>query len=470
MAETTAKKNDGPERFVWGAATSAFQIEGATAADGRGRSIWDDFCARPGRILDGGDGAIACDHYRRYRKDIRLLKELGVTGYRFSISWPRIIPDGVGNVNPAGVDFYNRLLDELIANGIEPFPTLYHWDLPTGCRGGWLEPVTAEAFAAYAKVCFDAFGDRVKHWITLNESWCSAVLGYGLGVFAPGMTDPEMPYRAGHHLLLAHGLAVREFRNGGYAGEIGIANNCDWREPLTDTAADRDAAERALQFFYGWFTDPLFTGEYPETMRRRLGGRLPEFSSSEKVLLTGSADFLGLNHYTTMYASDSPPPGGGDTTASGNGGMIDDQQVWLSPPDGCAKTDMGWAVVPWGLRNMLRWIAERYGNPPIYVTENGCSDPITGISDPLEDAARSSFIRAYTREALAAKTDSHVDLRGYFYWSLLDNFEWTSGYQRHFGLIRCTPDDLRRRPKKSFDEYRKIIEEYRVNQKEGKNK
>ena len=213
--------------FVWGAATSAFQIEGAAAADGRGRSIWDDFCSVPGRILDGADAATACDHYHRYREDVKLMAELGLTGYRFSISWPRIIPDGVGSVNRAGIDFYNRLLDELEKSGIEPFPTLYHWDLPSGCRGGWLNRDTAYAFAAYAKVCFDAFGDRVKHWTTLNESWCSAVLGYGLGVFAPGIVDTEAPYLAGHHLLLAHGLAAREFRNGGYPGEVGIANNCD---------------------------------------------------------------------------------------------------------------------------------------------------------------------------------------------------------------------------------------------------
>jgi len=444
--------------FVWGAATSAFQVEGAAAIDGRGRSIWDDFCTQPGRILDGSDGSVACDHYHRYKEDVKLMKTLGITGYRFSISWPRVIPDGTGRVNAAGVDFYNRLIDELIANDIEPFPTLYHWDLPSACRGTWLDYATSEAFAAYAKVCFDAFGDRVRHWITLNESWCSAVLGYGLDVFAPGMADRELPYLAGHNLLLAHGLAVREFRDGGYQGNIGIANNCDWREPLSDSDCDRLAAERALQFFYGWFTDPLFTGEYPEMMREKLGRRLPEFTQSEKDLLIGSADFLGLNHYTTMYASGTPPPDGGDTSASGNGGMIDDQQVWLSPLENCEKTDMGWAIVPWGVRKMLNWIAKRYNNIPIYITENGCSDPVSGIVDPLNDKQRCDFIAAYIKEALAAKDCDNVNLKGYFYWSLMDNFEWTSGYQRHFGLLRCTPEDLCRRPKKSFYEYQKIIE------------
>ena len=464
-AKMTAEKISSRE-FVWGVATSAFQIEGVC---GRGRSIWDDFCAQAGRIADGRDGSVACDHYHRYREDVKLMKSLGLTGYRFSLSWPRIMPCGVGAVNRAGIDFYRRLLDELEANGIEPYPTLYHWDLPSACRGGWLDRSTAEAFAAYAEICFDAFGDRVRHWITLNECWCSAVLGYGLGVFAPGMIDSEKPYLAGHNLLLAHGLAVRKFREGGYAGEIGIANNCDWREPLTDTAADRDAAERALQFFYGWFTDPLFTGEYPEAMRKRLGKRLAEFSRSEKEMLIGSADFLGLNHYTTMYASGSPPPDGGDTTASGNGGMIDDQQVWLSPLDDCGKTDMGWAVAPWGLRKMLCWIADRYDNPPVYITENGCSDPAAGIIDPLDDRPRCDFIASYVEAALTAKESDNVDLKGYFYWSLLDNFEWTSGYQRHFGLIRCTPDDLRRRPKKSFDEYKRIIAEYRAKHRKEEN-
>ena len=460
-AKMTAEKISSRE-FVWGVATSAFQIEGVC---GRGRSIWDDFCAQAGRIADGSDGSIACDHYNRYREDVQLMKSLGVTGYRFSLSWPRIVPCGVGSVDRTGIDFYRRLLDALEENGIEPFPTLYHWDLPSACNGGWLNPATAEAFASYAEICFDAFGDRVRHWITLNESWCSAVLGYGLGVFAPGMTDAEMPYLAGHNLLLAHGLAVRKFREGGYAGEIGIANNCDWREPLNDTEEDRAAAERALQFFYGWFTDPLFTGEYPEMMRERLGKRLQTFSPSEKEMLIGSADFLGLNHYTTMYASGSPPPDGGVDTPSGNGGMIDDQQVWLSPLDDCVKTDMGWAVVPWGLKKMLRWIADRYGNPGIYITENGCSDPAAGVPDPLDDAERSDFIREYVREALAAKEDAHVNLRGYFYWSLLDNFEWTSGYQRHFGLVRCSPDDLRRRPKKSFYDYQTMIADHGMKEK-----
>jgi len=453
----TMNNSNYSNKFIWGAATSAFQIEGASNIDGKGRSIWDDFCAQDGRILDKSDGSVACDHYHRYREDVKLLKDLGATGYRFSISWPRIIPDGSGKVNRAGLDFYKRLLDELLGNGIEPFPTLYHWDLPSNCRGGWLNYETAEAFAAYAKVCFEAFGDRVKNYVTLNESWCSAVLGYGLGVFAPGIADSEMPYQAGHNLLLAHALAAREFRNLGMNGKIGIANNCDWREPLTDSETDRLASERALQFFYGWFTDPLFTGEYPEMMREYLGKRLPEFTSQEKDLLVGSADFLGLNHYTTMFAAGTPPADGGDASPSGNGGMIDDQKVWLSPLANYPKTDMNWAVVPWGLRKMLCWIANRYNNTPIYITENGCSDPASGVVDPLDDMERSEFIREYIQEALAAKNDCNVNLRGYFYWSLLDNFEWTSGYQKHFGLIRCTPEDLCRRPKKSFWEYKKII-------------
>ena len=450
--------------FYWGVATSAFQIEGAWKEGGRGPSIWDVFCDLPGRIQNGDRADVACDHFHRYEEDVALMKELGVNAYRFSIAWPRIVPDGTGAANPAGIDFYNRLIDCLLRNGIEPFPTLYHWDLPIGCQfaaDGWMARETAEAFARYAKICFDAFGDRVRHWITFNESWCTSVLGYGLGVFPPARKDPDAPYRAAHNLLLAHGLAVRAFREGGYAGEIGLANNCDWREPLTDSPADRAAAERAVQFFYGWFTDPVVFGEYPEEMRSKLGARLPEFSAEERELVKGSADFLGLNHYTTLYASAEKPERGNDIGPNGNGGMIEDQDVFLSVDPQWKRTDMLWGVVPWGFRRMLNWISRRYPGLPIYVTENGCSCPEPDVESALNDTMRQEYLKAYTASMQAAKEEDKVDVRGYFCWTLMDNFEWNSGFARHLGLIRTSPDDLTRHRKGSFYTYRDLIRQAR---------
>ena len=451
MEDTMSQSN-----FIWGTAASSYQIEGAVREGGRGVSIWDTFCREPGRILDGSDGSVACDHYHRFQEDVKLIADLGCNGYRFSLSWPRILPDGTGKVNQEGIAFYNRLIDALLDHGITPFVTLYHWDLPQGCKYGWLNRETAKAFGEYAKICFDAFGDRIHNWMTLNESWCSAVLGYGLNVFAPGIQDSHLAYVAAHNLLLAHGFAVQKFRDGGYSGEIGIANNCDWREPLTSDPLDVEASERALQFFYGWYTDPLYTGEYPELMRSRLGKRLPEFSADEKKMLIGSTDFLGLNHYTSSYVSGYPPRDAGNEVV-GNGGLSDDQDVYLTPIPGCQKTDMNWAIVPWGLRKLLKWIAKRYNNAPIYITENGCAAPEPDEESAKNDIMRQKYLQDYIAEALKAKNEDNVNLRGYFCWTLLDNFEWTSGYLRHFGLVRCTPQKLERIPKGSYYTYKNII-------------
>ena len=425
-----------------------------------GLSTWDIYLRIPGKIANGHTADIACDHYHRYKEDVKLMAELGVKAYRFSISWPRIIPDGIGKTNPAGIAFYSNLIDELLSYGIEPYPTLYHWDLPVNnqfVEDGWLSRKTAEYFANYAKICFDAFGDRVKNWITLNESWCSAVLGYGQGVFPPGRTDSEQPYLAAHNFLLAHAMAVRVFRENGYAGQIGIANNCDWREPLTDSEEDRIAAERALQFFYGWFSDPLIFGEYPEMMQKKLGKRLPRFSADDRKLVTGSVDFLGLNHYTTLYASATEPKVGGDIGPNGNGGMIADQNVFLSVDPNWKQNDMFWSIVPWGLRKTLNWIGKRYHGIPVYVTENGCSVPEPDLESALNDTMRQDFIKSYTAECLKARDIDKVDVRGYFCWTMLDTFEWNQGYNRHFGLVRCTPQDLTRIRKGGFFTYQDII-------------
>lgn len=433
--------------FVWGVSSSAFQIEGATSEGGRGLSTWDVYTRTPGKILNG--------RHRRHR--LRPLSPLpggrqahgGARRHRLPFL-NRVAADRSGrrrSANPAGIAFYSDLIDTLLEYGIQPYPTLYHWDLPVinqFVADGWLSRQTAEAFARYAGICFEAFGDRVRHWITLNESWCSAVIGYGLGAFPPGRRDSEQPYLAAHNLLLAHAMAARTFREGGFDGRIGIANNCDWREPLTGAEADRRAAERALQFFYGWFTDPLVFGEYPEMMREKLGGRLPEFTSDERKFVAGSVDFLGLNHYTTLYASAEPPAVGCDIGPNGNGGMIADQDVFLSVDPAWVQTDMVWSIVPWGLRKMLNWVGERYPGIPVYVTENGCSCPEPDVESALNDTMRQEYLKAYTASCLAARDEDGVDVRGYFCWTLLDNFEWTSGYARHFGLVRCTPSDLTR--------------------------
>lgn len=448
--------------FVWGVATAAYQVEGAWLEGGKGLSIWDAYAHTPGKTLNGDNGDVACDQYHRYEEDIALMKEMGVDAYRFSFSWPRIIPDGSGEINQAGIDYYNRLINCLLKNGITPWVTLYHWDLPLALQmtdDGWLNRKTSKAFARYAGVCFNNFGDRVKNWITLNEPWCSSVLGHGLGVFAPGRKSPDEPYIAAHNLLIGHALAVKEFRNGGFDGVIGISNNCDWREPLTDSEADRAAAERALEFFYGWFTDPIFHGDYPKVMRERLGKRLPDFTDEERALVKGSTDFLGLNHYSTAFVSAAPVAGGLDNIA-GNGGLSDDQNVYLSHQPDWEKTDLQWSVVPWGFRKMLNWIAKRYPGLPIYVTENGCAVAEPDVAAAKNDEFRCRFISDYVATMQEAIADGS-DVRGYFVWSLIDNFEWALGFSKRLGLIRCDYNTLERTPKKSYYQYRDIIKSSR---------
>lgn len=447
-------------KFHWGVATAAHQIEGAWLADGKGLNIWDAYCHTPGKIDNGDTSEVACDHYHRVEEDVALMVELGVTSYRFSIAWTRIIPDGKDAINPAGIAFYDRLIDALVAAGITPFVTLYHWDLPLTLQlenDGWLSRRTAEAFQYYAETCFDAFGDRVKHWITFNESWCTAVLGYGTGIFAPGRVSPDEPYLAAHNLMIAHGLAVRSFRSGGYSGVIGIANNCDWREPRTDSAEDQAAAQESLEFFFGWFTHPVIFGEYPAIMRERLGERLPVFSPEDQALIKGSVDFLGLNHYTTHYASREPAETENIGPAAGNGGLFADQRVYLSYDPAWAKTSMGWYVVPWGLRKLLNWIQQTYGDLPIYITENGCSVAADTREEAVADDFRVNFLREYTDAMWQAREEDQVPVQGYFCWSLLDNFEWCRGYAMRFGITHCDFETLERTPKASFHAYHEII-------------
>jgi beta-glucosidase len=449
-----------PSDFTWGTATSSYQIEGAHNTDGKGPSIWDAFCTIPNRIKNGDTGNIAIDHVHKMKEDVALLASQGFKAYRFSISWPRILPEGRGKVNEKGIAFYNALIDELISHDIVPWITLYHWDLPLVLEmedDGWLNPEITKDFAAYAELCFNRFGDRVKNWITLNESWVVAILGYGQGVFAPGRISNSEPYLAAHHLILSHAKAVDVYRKK-YAhqgGQIGITNNCDWREPLTDSLKDKAAAQRALLFFVGWFADPIYLGDYPQVMKDRLGPRLPEFTATEKELIKGSSDFFGLNHYTTMYAADSE----GKVMKSnvyGNGGLSEDQDVDLSQDKEWELTMMNWAVVPWGCEKLLEWLSKRYGNPDIYITENGfaCDDQVTDGEVYDEDRVR--FYKSYL-EACHRAINNGVNLKGFFAWSLFDNFEWASGYSLRFGINYIDYNTLERIPKASAKWFSKVI-------------
>ncbi len=452
-----------PTDFAWGCATSSYQIEGGWQEGGKGLSIWDAFAHTPGKILGGTNADVACDHYHRFKDDVALMADMGLKAYRFSIAWPRIQPGGTGKANRDGIRFYSELVDELLKHDITPWVTLYHWDLPISLQlehDGWLNPKIADYFAEYAEICFEHLGDRVKHWITLNEPWVTAILGYGKGTFAPGRLSNSEPYLAAHNLIRAHAKAVDVYRDRyqpQQKGVIGISNNCDWREPLTDTLEDRAAATTALEFFLGWFADPIWRGEYPDVMRENVGDRLPEFSKADRYLVQGSSDFFGLNHYTTLYAS--RPAVGEDLSLDvyGNGGIVEDQNVKLTADEAWVRTAMGWNIVPWGCGKLLRWIDERYGRPPVYITENGAAfdDKVT-TDGGVDDQNRIAFIQDYLGACHDAMADG-VDLRGYFVWSLMDNFEWALGYSMRFGLYRVDFETLERTPKASANWYRNVI-------------
>ncbi|HEX9652343.1 MAG TPA: GH1 family beta-glucosidase [bacterium] len=444
-----------PSDFVWGTATSSYQIEGAWLDGGRGLSIWDAYCHGSGRVRNHDTGDVACDHYHHYRDDVKLMAELGLPAYRFSISWPRLQPAGRGKPNPEGLRFYSDLIDTLLAHKITPWVTLYHWDLPLALQmehDGWVNPKLADFFADYAATCFEAFGDRVKHWLTLNEPWCSAVLGHGTGIHAPGRIGRDEPYLSGHTLLRAHALAVQRYRSHfqpHQKGSIALSCNCDWREARTDSDADRHAAQRAVEFLLGWFADPIYKGDYPPSMRERLGNRLPSFTDAEQTLLIGSADFFGLNHYTTMYAANA-------NRVRNNGGVLDDPGVTMTSDPNWEKTQMEWNIVPRGFRKTLQWVHERYQSPNIYVTENGCAFPDELRDGQVDDVRRIAYLEGYLRAAYEAM-ESGVNLRGYFVWSLMDNFEWGEGYSRRFGIHHVDFGSGRRSPKASAKWYAEVI-------------
>jgi beta-glucosidase len=438
-----------PDGFVWGVATSAQQIEGARREGGRGDSIWDRYAETPGAIRDGSNPFTACDHYHRWRDDIELLSWLGVNAYRFSVAWPRILPDGRGVPNAAGLDFYESLVDGLLAAGIKPFVTLNHWDLPQALQdaGGWPARDTVSAFVEYADAVTRRLGDRVTSWATHNEPWCIAVQGYEEAGHAPGHRDVGEALRTAHHLLLSHGLAVRTIRENIPETEIGIVLNLAPGWPATETDADRDAARIHDGLFNRWYLDPLFRGAYPaDAIRDRI--RFGQLESEELAFVEDGdmeiigtpLDCLGVNYYgrsvVRMGASDRP------------------EGVCPVPPE--ELTEMGWEVFPEGLTLLLERLVSDYAPPAIYITESGAAFPDKVDPDGrIRDPRRLAFLRDHMAAASDAIT-AGVPLRGYFVWSLMDNFEWQHGYTMRFGLFRVDYDDLKRTPKESAHWYRGV--------------
>ncbi|MFD6100299.1 GH1 family beta-glucosidase [Nocardiopsis flavescens] len=450
-----------PPHLLFGTATAAYQIEGGVHEGGRGPSIWDTYSRTPGRVARGESGDVACDHYHRYPEDIGLLADLGVDLYRFSVAWPRVQPTGAGTPNPEGLDFYDRLVDTVLAAGIEPALTLYHWDLPQALEdtGGWRVRDTAHRFAEYARIVADRLGDRVGRWITLNEPFCTAFVGHAVGRHAPGTREGTPALAAAHHLLLAHGLAVGELRAAG-AGDVGITLNPDHLVPATDSAADLAAVERARTLHNRVWLDPLFTGAYPDN-EKEVWGDLADHSyrrDGDLDVIGRPLDFVGVNYYRPIKLRDAPhtEPDPAARTAVD----IGTEQVAY---EGVRHTTMGWPVVPETFTEMLVDLDRRYpGLPPIYITENGSAEEDRPDEDGrVRDTDRISYLHDHLT-ALGAAIDAGVDVRGYFVWSLLDNFEWAYGYDRRFGLVRVDYDALTRHPKDSYHWYRGLLDAHRA--------
>ncbi|GAB4532712.1 MAG: GH1 family beta-glucosidase [Anaerolineales bacterium] len=438
-----------PKDFIWGAATSAYQIEGAWNADGKGESIWDRFVRRPGNIINGDTGDMACDHYHRMESDVALMAELGIPSYSFTVSWPRVLPQGRGAVNPKGLDFYDRLTDTLLAHGIMPKATLYHWDLPQALQdlGGWPNRDTSDYFADFARLVFERLADRVKIWGTFNEPWCTAFLGYGYGLHAPGLMNAQAAFQSAHHLLVAHGKAVQVYRQGNYGGQIGIILNLNHILPASDRPEDRAAAKRAYAETHRIFLDPLVHGRYPEDFFRWLGAQAPRRGADDLSLIHGTYDYLGINYYNTNRVSHSV-----------FGGWLKAGNEPYSAP-GWGQTTMGWGIDPEGLGSRLHDLRDNYGNPPLYITENGCAMPDQPDENGfVADWGRIAFLREHIRVALQAMQEG-VNLRGYYVWSIFDNFEWDRGYSQRFGLVRVNYNTLERLPKQSAHWYSRVIRE-----------
>ena len=432
-----------PTGFTWGAATAAYQIEGAVNEDGRGESIWDRFSHTPGKTHNGDTGDVACDHYHRYRDDVALMKQLGLKAYRFSVSWPRVIPNGRGAANRAGIDFYDRLVDELLAANIQPFLTLYHWDLPQALqdKGGWANRDTSGYFADYATLMAGHLADRVKYWTTFNEPWVSAFVGNQYGEHAPGFTDMKLAMHVTHHLLVAHGLATQSIRTIAPQANIGIVLDFAPPEAANDTDENRAAAENIWQRGGALFLDPLFRGHYPAAVQPLIGEYEVPIQPGDHALIAQPLDFLGVNYYRRIVFDDK-----------GNPARV----------AGAEYTEMDWEVHAPAFKRLLLRLTKEYKLPPIYITENGAAFTDEVSSDgEVHDERRLNYFREHlgaVREAI----EEGADIRGYFAWSLLDNFEWAKGYSKRFGLVYVDYPTQRRIIKDSGKWYSQVIEQNNI--------
>ena len=444
------EKQEFPQDFVWGAATASYQIEGAWDEDGKGENIWDRFSHTPGKVENGDTGDVACDHYHRWKDDIALMKSLGLRAYRFSTSWGRIFPEGRGSVNQAGLDFYSRLVDELLENGITPYLTLYHWDLPQVLQdeGGWPARATAEAFVDYADFLSRMLGDRVKHWMTLNEPFVSALVGYLEGRHAPGHRDLDEMLAAAHHLLLAHGWSVPVLRSNAQDAEVGIVLNLNSMHPASRSAADRAAAWRDDGIVNRWYLDPLEGRGYPADISEHFDRPMQFIQPGDLNTIAVPVDFLGINYYTRRISRS-------DVISEEEN---EPQQVFPNPE----HTEMGWEVYPPGLFETLARIHFDYNFPKLYITENGAAYPDTLDQEgKVVDPGRIAYLQEHLK-SLSRAIAIGVPVQGYFVWSLMDNFEWAHGFSKRFGIIYVDYENQERVLKSSAEWYRDVIATNRV--------
>jgi beta-glucosidase len=429
--------------FLWGVATSSYQIEGAANEDGRGQSIWDTFCKVPGKVANFDNGDIACDHYHRFKEDLDLMKWMGVKAYRFSVAWPRVIPDGVGKINEMGLDFYDRLIDSLLEREIAPWLTMYHWDLPEALqlRGGWNNREILEWFGAYAEVLTSRFGDRVKNWMTLNEPLCSAWLGHLYGDMAPGIKDLQTALNVSHNLLMSHGLACQVIRSNVSEANVGIVINVTPAVPATDSQEDSNAAQLADGFDNRWFLDPVFGRTYPADVIDALGAS-PEIHSGDMKLIAQDLDFLGVNFYfrQTVAADQNSKP----------------LPIRSVNRENVKRTAMNWEVHPQAFEEILLRISKEYSPKAIYITENGSAWNDEVINDEIFDDERIDYLARHL-DAMKSARSQGAPILGYFAWSFLDNFEWAYGYEKRFGLIYVDYKTQKRTPKKSAFYYRQLL-------------
>ena len=443
-----------PQGFVWGTATAAYQVEGAAAEDGKGESVWDRFSATAGAIADGSDGRVACDHYHRFASDFDLMKELGLRSYRFSISWPRVIPDGSGSVNPKGLAFYDRLVDAMLERGIRPFATLFHWDLPQALQdaGGWTNRATVEAFLRYVEAVTRKLGDRVRDWMTHNEPWVVAFVGHLFGDHAPGLRDLKTALAVAHGILLSHGKAVPVIRASSPGAQVGIVHNLEWVEPASPREEDVAAAMRHDGAFNRWFLDPVFHGRYPGDMMAWYADALPDIRDGDMEIMATPVDFLGVNYYTRRIMGHDPSGRG----TRGRAVLAARQVHWSFVP----RPDFEeWEVAPEGLYRLLLRVAREYRPGFLYVTENGTSLPdAPGPDGAIHDTPRQKYVAAHAAAVHQAIADG-ADVRGYFLWSFMDNFEWGFGYTKRFGICHVDYGTQKRTPKDSGRWYSRVARE-----------